>query len=60
MKVFLLRKWYLPSIIEVLAEIPLAVEILDYAQVTRIVYKIVYDFDNKWVRLLFHDSDLFL
>ncbi len=60
MQVFLFRKWYLPSINEELAEIPQAVEILDNAQVAGTVFKIVYDFDDKWVRLLFHQSDLFL
>jgi hypothetical protein len=59
MQIFLLIKWYLSSFKEELAKIPLAIEILDYAQVTRIVDKIVYYFDNKLVRLLFHDSYLF-
>jgi hypothetical protein len=59
MQIFLLRKWYLSSFKEELAKIPLAIEILDNTQVTGIVDKIVYDFDDKFVRLLFHDSDLF-
>ena len=59
MQDFLFRKWYLPSIKEELAKITLDIEILDNAQVTGIIDKIVYYFNYKWVRVFFHQSDLF-
>jgi hypothetical protein len=54
-----LRCKYLLSFKEELAEITIAVEILDNALVAGIVEKIVNNFDNEWVRLLFHQPYLF-
>jgi hypothetical protein len=45
---------------KIFAEITLAVEFLDHAQVAGIVNKIVNDFDDKWMRILFHEPDLLL
>jgi hypothetical protein len=45
---------------KIFAEITLAVEFLDHAQVAGIVNKIVYDFDDKWMRIFFHEPDLLL
>jgi hypothetical protein len=59
LQIFCFRKRYLLSFKEELAEITIAVEILDNALVAGIVEKIVNNFDDEWVRLLFHQPDLF-
>ena len=40
---------------KIFAKITLAVEFLDHAQMAGIVKKIVNNFDNKWMGILFHE-----
>ena len=44
--------------LQILVEITQAVKFLDHAEMTKIVSKIVNNFDNKWMRVLFHEPDL--
>jgi hypothetical protein len=43
--------------VKIFGEIALSVNFLDHTQMTRIVKKIVNNFDYKWMRVLFHQSD---
>jgi hypothetical protein len=42
---------------KIFVEIALSVNFLDHTQMTRIIKKIVNNFDYKWVGVLFHQSD---
>jgi hypothetical protein len=53
----MLLKLSLPPFIKKFAEITLAVEFLDHAQMAGIVKKIINDFNDEWMRVLFHESD---
>ena len=45
---------------KIFAKITLDVEFLDHAQMAGIIKKIVNNFDDKWMRILFHEPDLLL
>ena len=53
----MLLKLYLTPFKKKFAEITLSVEFLDHAQMARIFLKIVNNFDNKWMGILFHEPD---
>ena len=48
---------FLPHFQKKLAEITLTVNFLDHTQMTLIVNEIVNNFDDKWMRVLFHQPD---
>ena len=52
-----LLKLFLTLIIKKFVEITLTIELLDHAEMAGIVKKIVNDFDDKWMRVLFHEPD---
>jgi hypothetical protein len=52
-----LLKFFLTPIIKKFVEITLTIELLNHAEMAGIVKKIVNDFDDKWMRVLFHESD---
>ena len=52
-----LLKFFIPPFFKKFAEITLAVKLLDHAQMASIVNIIVNDFDDKWMRVLFHEPD---
>jgi hypothetical protein len=56
----LLLKLSLAPFLKKFAEITLAIEFLDQAQMAGIVKKIVNNFDDKWMRVLFHEPDFLI
>ena len=53
----LLLELLLSPFIKKIAEITLAIELLDHAEMTGVVKKIVNNFDDEWMRVLFHEPD---
>jgi hypothetical protein len=57
MENILLHEFFLAPFIKIFSEISHTIELLDHAQMASIVKKIVNNFDDKWMRVLFHEPD---